>query len=52
MDPLVLSIIIAVVCLIIGIVAGKVIFAANTKRQTEEAEQQSKKLLADAQQTA
>jgi ribonuclease Y len=52
MDPLVLSIIIAVICLIAGIVAGKVIFSANTKRQIEEAEQQSKKLLADAQQTA
>ncbi|MES2645661.1 MAG: ribonuclease Y [Bacteroidota bacterium] len=52
MDPLVLSIIIGVICLIVGVVAGKIIFAANTQKQIEDAELQSKKILADAQQTA
>jgi len=52
MDPLVVSIIIGVICLIAGIVAGKLIFAVNTKKQVEEAEHQSKKILSDAQQTA
>lgn len=52
MDPLVQSIIIGVICLIAGIVAGKVIFAANTKKQVEEAELQSKKIISDAQQAA
>ena len=52
MDPLVLSIIIGIICLIAGLVAGKFIFAVNTKKQIEEAELQSKRILADAQQTA
>jgi ribonuclease Y len=52
MDSLVLSIIIGVISLVAGIVAGKFIFAVNTKKQVEEAELQSKKILADAQQTA
>ena len=52
MDPLVQSIIIGVICLIIGVVAGKFIFAVNTKKQLEEAELQTKRIIADAQQTA
>ena len=48
MEPNVLSIIIAVVSLIVGVVAGKFIFAANTKKQIEEAENQSAKILSDA----
>src|SRR5215203_1566351 len=52
MDPLVLSIIIGVICLIAGLVAGKFIFAVNTQKQIEDAEQQSKRILSDAQQTA
>ena len=52
MDSLVLSIIIGIICLIAGVVAGKFIFAVNTKKQLEEAEIQSKRILADAQQTA
>ena len=38
MDPLVVSIIIGVICLIAGVVAGKFIFAVNTKKELEEAE--------------
>jgi ribonuclease Y len=49
MDPNALTYIIGGVGLLAGIVAGKFIFAKNTKKQVEEAEQQAKKLLADAQ---
>ena len=52
MDPLVLSIIIGIICLIAGLVAGKFIFAVNTKKQLEEAELQAKRTIAEAQQTA
>ncbi len=52
MDPLTLSIIIGVICLLVGLVMGKLLFAANTKKQIEEAEHQTKKILADAQATA
>jgi ribonucrease Y len=44
-----LPIIIGTLALIIGIVLGKVIFAKNTKKAVEEAEQQTKKIIADAQ---
>jgi ribonuclease Y len=37
-----------VVGLVVGIIAGKFIFAKNTKSQVAEAEQQAEKLLADA----
>lgn len=49
MEPNILSIIIGVICLVVGVVAGKFIFAANTKKQLEEAENQSRKIIADAQ---
>ncbi len=48
MEPNVLSIIIAVVSLIVGVAAGKFIFAANTKKQIEETENQSAKIISDA----
>lgn len=37
------------IALIVGIIAGKFIFAKNTKQQIEDADQQARKLLADAQ---
>jgi ribonuclease Y len=43
-----LAIIIGVLALIIGIVAGKFIFAKNTQKKIEEADQQAQKLLNDA----
>jgi ribonucrease Y len=49
MDPNALTYIIGGVALVAGIVAGKFIFAKNTQKQVDEAEQQAKKLLADAQ---
>lgn len=44
----ILPIIIGVIALAVGIGAGKFLFAANTKKQVEEAEQQVQKILSDA----
>ena len=52
MDPIVISIIAAVVGIIVGVIIGKLIFARDTRKQVEDAEQQSKKLIADAQMQA
>jgi ribonucrease Y len=49
MDPNILSIIIGAAALVIGVVAGKFIFAKNTRRQVEEAELQSQKIIGEAQ---
>ncbi|TAH01746.1 MAG: ribonuclease Y, partial [Sphingobacteriales bacterium] len=43
-----LPIIIGVIALAVGIGAGKFLFAVNTKKQVEEAEQQVQKILSDA----
>jgi len=48
MDPNVISIIIGAAALIVGIIAGKFIFAKNTKKIVEEAELQSKTVLKEA----
>lgn len=48
MDPIIISIISAVVALVVGVVAGKVIFAKNTKKQVEEAELQAQTILKEA----
>jgi ribonuclease Y len=48
MDNQTLTIIIGVVALLAGIGAGKFLFARNTRKQVEEAEQQTQKMLADA----
>jgi ribonuclease Y len=44
-----LPIIIGVIALIVGIVLGKILFAKNTKKQVETAEQQAQKIISDAQ---
>lgn len=49
MESNVLIYIVGGIALIIGIIAGKLIFAKNTRRQVEEAEQQAKKIVSDAQ---
>lgn len=49
MSMIVVTIIAAAAALIIGILLGKVIFARNTRTQVEEAEQQARKILSDAQ---
>ena len=48
MDPNIISVIIGVAALIVGIVAGKLIFAKNTRRKVEEAELHSQALLKEA----
>lgn len=48
MDPIIISIISAVVALIAGVVAGKVIFAKNTQKQVEDAELQAQTILKEA----
>jgi ribonucrease Y len=48
MDPNILSVIIGVAALIVGIIVGKFIFAKNTRKQIEEAEQQSQTILREA----
>lgn len=48
MDPIIISIISAVVALVVGVVAGKVIFAKNTQKQVKEAELQAQTILKEA----
>ncbi len=52
MDQSMLTAIIGLVALLAGIVAGKFIFAKNTKQKIEEAENQARKIVADAQTNA
>ena len=49
MELIILSIIIGAIALIIGILLGKFIFAKNTKKQIDDAEQQAQKIIADGQ---
>jgi len=49
---MVIDIAVGVIALVIGIIAGKLLFAKNTQKQVEDAEHQAKKLVADAQITA
>jgi len=49
MEPTIIYIIIGIAALIIGLVLGKLLFAKNTKKQVEEAEQQAQKIVADGQ---
>jgi ribonuclease Y len=48
MDPNIISIIIGGAALIIGLIAGKLIFAKNTRKKIEEAEFQSQTILKEA----
>lgn len=48
MDPNILSVIIGVAALIVGIIAGKLIFAKNTRKKIEEAELQAQTILKEA----
>ncbi len=48
MDQNVLYIIIGVGALIVGLIAGRLFFAKNTKKQVEEAEQQAQNILKEA----
>jgi ribonucrease Y len=48
MEPLILYIIIGAAALVVGIVAGKFIFAKNTQKQIQEAELQAQTILKEA----
>jgi len=48
MDPNIISIIIGGAALIIGLIAGKLLFARNTRKKVEEAEIQSQTILKEA----
>ena len=48
MDPNILAVIIGAAALIIGLIAGKLIFAKNTRKKVEEAELQSQAILKEA----
>jgi ribonucrease Y len=52
MDSNIIYIIVGFVALIVGIIAGRLIFAKNTKKQVEDAEQQAQKIVSDSQITA
>jgi len=49
MEPTIIYIIIGIAALVVGLVLGKVIFAKNTKKQVDDAEQQAQKIVADGQ---
>jgi len=46
------SIIVGVIALVIGVIAGKLIFAKNTQSKIQEADNQAKKIVSDAQTAA
>src|ERR1700744_1234864 len=46
------AIIAGAIALVVGIIAGKFLFAKNTTKKVEDAEQQAKKMISDAQITA
>jgi len=48
MDPIIISAITGVAALVVGIIAGKLIFAKNTRTKIEEAELQSQTILKEA----
>jgi len=48
MDPNIISIIIGAAALVVGIIAGKLIFAKNTRQKIDEAELQSQTILKEA----
>src|ERR1044072_5262981 len=49
MEPTIIYIIIAVAALIVGTIMGKIVFAKNTKKQVEDAQEQAQKIIADGQ---
>jgi ribonuclease Y len=52
MDSTIITGVVAVAAILIGIVLGKLIFAKNTKKNIEEAEQQAKKIIEEANRNA
>ncbi|MBC8032736.1 MAG: ribonuclease Y [Chitinophagaceae bacterium] len=52
MESTVIYIIIGLVALVAGILAGKLVFAKDTRKQIEQAEQQAQRIIADSQSSA
>lgn len=52
MEPTIMYLIIGAVALIVGIILGKIIFAKNTQKRIEEAEQEAKRIIADGESKA
>ncbi len=49
MEPIIIYVIIGVAALILGLILGKLVYAKNTQKRIEEAEQQAQKIIADGQ---
>ncbi len=49
MEPIIIYIIIGAAALIVGLILGKLVFAKNTQKKIEEAEQQAQKIISDGQ---
>ena len=52
MEPTIIYLIIGAAALIVGIILGKIIFAKNTQKRIEEAEQEAKRIIADGESKA
>lgn len=52
LDQNIILIITGLIALVIGVIAGKLVFAKNTRKQVEAAEEQSRNIIRDAQTTA
>jgi ribonucrease Y len=52
MDSTIILVIVGVIALVAGLIAGKLVFAKNTENKVQEAEQQAQKIIADAQSSA
>ena len=52
MDSTIILVIVGVVAVAVGLIAGKLVFAKNTENKVQEAEQQAQKIIADAQANA
>ena len=48
MDPIITLVIVGVVALAVGVIAGKFVFAANTQKQLKEAEERADKIISEA----
>ena len=49
MDPIIITVVAAIAALLIGLIAGKIIFNKNTQKLVEESEHQADRILKDAQ---
>jgi len=52
MEPTIITVIISVVALALGAIAGKFLFAKNTKKNIEDAKAEAQRIIADGQMQA